>query len=128
MEGANFLHAVFMATIAIVVGRVAVDKAIGQDEIDGGVMPVERRGGFRIRAFKQQQTIAIKRRLEGNFTAADGRDIAAVEVANLTAFGKGFADVNGERLAIPFRALLDLRRGGGGGLFLFQRDHQGWRT
>ncbi|STR43144.1 Uncharacterised protein [Klebsiella michiganensis] len=88
MEGANFLHAVFVAAIAIVVGRVAVDKAIGQHEIDGGVMPVERRGGFRFRAFKQQQTIAVKRRLEGNFTAADGRDITAVEIANFTAFAK----------------------------------------
>ena len=127
VEGANFLHAVFVAAIAIVVGRVAVDKAIGQHEIDGGVMPVERRGGFRFRAFKQQQTIAVKRRLEGNFTAADGRDITAIEIANFTAFGEGFADVNGKRLAIPFRTLLHLRRGGGG-LFLLQRDHHGWRT
>ena len=63
MEGADFLHAVFVAAIAIVVGRVAVHKAVGQNEIDGSVMPVERRGGFCFRTFKQQQAIAVKRRL-----------------------------------------------------------------
>ncbi len=43
MEGSDLLHAVFMATIAVVVGRVTVYEAIGQDEVDGGIVPVKRR-------------------------------------------------------------------------------------
>ena len=54
VEGADFLHTVFVASIAVVVGRVTVDETVGQHEIDGGVMPVERRVGGGFRTFKQQ--------------------------------------------------------------------------
>ena len=43
-----------MATIAVVVGRVTVYEAIGQDEVDGGIVPVKRRRGGRLGALKQQ--------------------------------------------------------------------------
>ena len=54
VEGADLFHAVFMPSITVVIIRIAVFKAIGQNKIDGGVMPAERgffRGVFR---FKQQ--------------------------------------------------------------------------
>jgi hypothetical protein len=39
--------------------------------------------------------------LQSDFAAADGRDIAAVKIANLTALGEGFANVDGA--CIPWR-------------------------
>ncbi len=114
MEGSDLLHAVFMATIAVVVGRVTVYEAIGQDEVDGGIVPVKRRRGGRLGALKQQQTIAAEGGLQGDFAAADGRDIAAVEIADLAALGEGFADVDGQRFSVPLRTLADLRRRGAG--------------
>lgn len=114
MEGADLLHAVFMATIAVVVGRVTVYEAIGQDEVDGGIVPVKRRRGGRLGALKQQQAIAAEGGLQGDFAAADGRDIAAVEIADLAALGEGFADVDGQRFSVPLRTLADLRRRGTG--------------
>ena len=122
MEGADLLHAVFMSAIAVVVGRVAVYKAIGQDEVDGGIVPVKRRRGGRLGALKQQQAIAAEGGLQSDFAAADGRDIAAVKIANLTALGEGFANVDGQRFSIPLRTLADLRRRGAG-LFFLQRNH-----
>ena len=122
MEGAYLLHAVFMSAIAIVVGRVTVHEAVGQDEVDGGVVPVERRRRGRLGALKQQQAIAAEGGLQSDFAAADGRDIAAVKIADLAALGEGFANVDGQRFSIPLRTLADLRRRGAG-LFFLQRNH-----
>ena len=122
MEGADLLHAVFMTAIAVVVGRVTVYEAIGQDEVDSGIVPVKRRRGGGLGALKQQQAIAAEGGLQGDFAAADGRDIAAVEIADLAALGEGFADVDGQRFSIPLRTLTDLRRRGAG-LFFLQRNH-----
>lgn len=72
-----------MTAIAVVVGRVAIYKAIGQDEVDSGIVPVKRRRGGGLGTLEQQQAIAAEGGLQGDFAAADGRDIAAVEIADL---------------------------------------------
>ena len=58
VKGAYFLQAVAAAPIAVVIGRVAVLKAIGQHEVDRGVMPAERRRFRRGGGFQQQQAAA----------------------------------------------------------------------
>jgi hypothetical protein len=67
-------------------------------------------GGVGFRPFEQQQTVAVGGRLEGDLPAAHRRDVAAVKITHLAAFGKGLADGNRQRLALPFRALAQLGR------------------
>ena len=84
-------------------------------------LPVERRADSVSARSNQQKTIAGKRRLRGNFTAADGRDIAAVKVANLLPSARICSDVNRSAACHPISDAADLRRGGGSGLFLLRR-------
>ncbi|MNE43423.1 hypothetical protein D3C80_1375970 [compost metagenome] len=71
VEGADLLHAVAAAAVAVVVGRVAVLKAIGKGKIHRGVVPIEGRRFFAIGRFQQQQSTATDGGLQGDFALAD---------------------------------------------------------
>ncbi|MNZ77906.1 hypothetical protein D3C78_964620 [compost metagenome] len=71
VEGADLLHAVAAASVAVVVGRVAVLKAIGKGKIHRGVVPIEGRRFFAIGRFQQQQSTATDGGLQGDFALAD---------------------------------------------------------
>ncbi len=57
VESANFLHAVVATSVAVVVARISIHKAVRQDEIYRGVMPVESGGGIGFCPFQQQQSV-----------------------------------------------------------------------
>ena len=127
MEGAYLLHTVFMAPVAVVVGRIAVDEAIGQDKIDRGVVPVKRRAGGAIRLFKQQEPITTSGGPQRDFARFHRGDITAIKIADLASFSERLADVERQRFTIPFGALAQQRLRTGSVLFR-QRQHQRWRT
>ena len=106
-----------MSAIAIVVGRVTVHEAVGQDEVDGGVVPVELMPARPSRRAQAAAGHCCRRRVAEDFAAADGRDIAAVKSVDLAALGEGFANVDGQRFSIPLRTLADLMESRGAGLF-----------
>lgn len=88
VESTNLLHTVFMAAIAVVVGGVAIYEAIGQHEIDGGVLPAEWRGFVRLGALKQQQAIAVGGWLKNYFAVLNGRGLFAVKSRTTVPSGK----------------------------------------
>lgn len=57
VESANFLHAVVATSVAVVVARVTIYKAIRQNEIHRSVMPVESSRGIGFCPFQQQQPV-----------------------------------------------------------------------
>ena len=105
VESTYLLHTIFMAAIAVVVGGVAIHEAIGQHEIDGGVLPAERRGFVRFGALKQQQAIAVGGWLKSHFAILNGRGLFAVKITHHRAFRERVNDVDRERFAVPLRAL-----------------------
>ena len=107
MEGANLLHAVFMAAIAVVVARVTVHIAVGQDKIDGGVLPAKRCGFIRFGALKQQQAITASGGLQGNVSVLYRRGLFAVEITHYCPFRESIANVQRQRFTIPLRTLAD---------------------
>ncbi|MNN32083.1 hypothetical protein D3C81_1457950 [compost metagenome] len=127
VEGANFLHTVFVAAIAVVIRRIAIHEAVRQHKVDGGVLPAEWRGFIGFGPFKQEQTVAVRGGLQGDFPLLHGGRLLTVEIPYHGAFRESVFHLDGERFTVPFRALAcDLCDG-----FLcgtLYRQHQRWRA
>ncbi len=127
VKGGDLLHAILMATIAVVVSRIAVDEAVGKDKVDGSVVPAKGNIRRRIGLLKQQQAAAFGIGLERNFSSAHRGNLLAIEVTYLATFCKGFTHVHRQRFAVPYRTLA---QGGSAGLrfrWSGNRQHQRWR-
>ncbi|MNS92008.1 hypothetical protein D3C72_1261230 [compost metagenome] len=127
VEGANFLHAIFVAAIAVVIRRIAIHEAVSQHKVDGGVLPAEWRGFVGFCPFKQEQTVTVRGGLQGDFPLLYGGRLLTVEIPYHGAFRESVFHLDGERFTVPFRALAsDLCDG-----FIcvtLHRQHQRWRA
>ena len=122
VKGANLLHPVFVASVAVVIRRIAVDEAVSQHEIDRRVLPAKggRGGGFS--AFEQQQAAATVSRLQRYLSVLHHRCFLAVEIAHHAPFRECLADVQRQGFTVPGGALAHDINGLGDG-FAFYRQH-----
>src|SRR5712691_11401219 len=97
VPGAHLLRPVLHSAVAVVVARVAVEEAVGHDEVDRRVGPAER-GRRRAVALEEHHAARVGR--DGDRAGgSDGRRRARVLIAQRRAGGKDAAQVESERLA-----------------------------
>ena len=117
VEGADFLFAIRLATVAAVVARVAIGETVGQHEIDVGVAPVVDRLGRGTIRFEQQQAAAVGGWRQADPAIVNHGGLAAVAIAQALAVGEHAGDRNVQGFAIPGTAC-----GFGGHTFLPNRQ------